>query len=194
MGMTLRIKNMVCDRCKMVVRDTLERQGLVVLDVRLGEADLAPVTGMAGQLQQIRDRLQDLGFELIDDRKARVLEQIRTAIIGLVHHGNEEQKVKYSEYLSRQLQLDYSYLSKTFSEEEGVTIEQYIIYQKIERVKELLSYGELTLSEIAWQMGYSSVAALSSQFKKVTGMTPSTYKSTTVKDRIPLDRINPKGK
>ena len=189
MGTTLLIKNMVCDRCKTAVKSELKKIGLRVKRIDLGEVELSEDELSSEQLNLVRDHLEQIGFELISDRKSRIVEQIKVAIIELVHHQNDEEKIKYSEYLSQQLNLDYPLLSKTFSEEEGITIEHYIIQQKIEKVKELLTYDELTLSEIAWKLNYSSVAALSSQFKKVMGITPTAYKDRKQKERKTLDKV-----
>jgi AraC-like DNA-binding protein len=183
------IKNMVCDRCIMVVRAELERMGLHPGSVQLGLADLAEESLNPEQEASVSSRLEQIGFELLKDRKQQVIEAIKTTVIDLVHRLNDETNLKHSEYIAQQLHYDYPYLSKLFSDEEGITIEQYIIQQKIERVKELLAYGELTLSEIAYRMGYSSVAALSAQFKKVLGITPSEWKAGDEKKRKPLDKI-----
>lgn len=187
--MKLFIKNMVCDRCKMIVKSELESLRLHPEQVELGEVTLAEISLTEEQRMLTDERLKALGFELLDDAKAKMIEKIKTAVIELIHYENEDNHVKYSEYLVRQVGKDYPFMSKVFSEAEGITIEQYIIQQKIEKVKELLTYGELTLSEIAWQMGYSSVAAISTQFKKVTGMTPREYKSVDDKGRKQLDSI-----
>jgi len=186
---TLYIKNMVCDRCIRVVREELTRLNLDVRSVALGEVVL---TGQANKLpmEKIRSVLVNNGFELIEDRKAKIIERIKLAILELVRGGDEEErKLKYSEYLSKKLGLDYHYLSTLFSSVESVTIEQYVILQKIERVKELLKYGELTLTEIAYRLGYSSVQHLSNQFRHVTGLTPSQFKTMTSLTRRPLDHI-----
>lgn len=190
MGLRLLIKNMVCDRCKMVVESELNKIGLHVEKIDLGEVDLSENELSSEQLSIAKNCLVQLGFELIDDRKSRIVEQIKIAVIELIHYQNDEDKIKHSEYLSQQLNRDYPFLSKTFSEEEGITIEQYIIQQKIEKVKELLSYDEMTLSEIAWKLNYSSVAALSSQFKKVMGFTPTSYKDMKQKERKTLDKVS----
>lgn len=189
MGTTLLIKNMVCDRCKTAVESELNKIGLHVEKIDLGEVNCSEDELSSEQLTLVRIGLEQIGFELIADRKSRIVERIKIAIIELVHYQNDEDKIKHSEYLSLQLNLDYPLLSKTFSEEEGITIEQYIIQQKIEKVKELLSYDELTLSEIAWKQNYSSVAALSSQFKKVMGITPTAYKEGKQKERKTLDKV-----
>lgn len=179
---------MVCDRCKMVVRTELTGLGLHPASVELGEVALEEDALTEDQENLLLARLQQLGFELLAGRKERVVWQVKAAIIELVHHQNDEARIKQSEYLSKQLGQDYSYLSKIFSDEEGITIEHYIILQKIERVKELLAYDELTLSEISWQLGYSSVAALSGQFKKVVGITPTAWKADKI-GRNTLDRV-----
>ena len=190
MGVKLQIKNMVCDRCIMAVKAELDKTGLAVDTVDLGTVILKKEEITPEQLKQAKACLEQLGFELIDNRKAQIVEGIKIAIIELIHHRNDEDRIKYSEYLSRQLNLDYPYLSKVFSEEEGITIEQYTIQQKIEKVKEWITYGEWTLSEIAWRLNYSSTAALSSQFKKVMGITPSEYREDKYKTRKTLDKIH----
>ncbi len=187
--MKLYIKNMVCDRCKMVVKAELEKVGLHPVSVHLGEVELSELELSGLELSAARICLEQLGFELIDDRKGMIIEHIKVAVIELIHRENNDAKTKYSDYLSHHLNYEYPYLSKIFSDEEGITIEHYIIQQKTERVKELITYGQLNLSEIAWRMGYSSVAALSGQFKKVTGITPSAYKSAQTKDRKSLDKV-----
>ncbi len=192
MSAKLLIKNMVCDRCITAVKAGLEKIGLEVEAIDLGVVTLSG-TIRPEQAALAKVCLEQLGFALIDDRKAQIVEGIKIAIIALIHHNNDESKVKYSEYLSRQLNLDYPYLSKVFSEEEGTTIEQYTIQQKIEKVKEWITYGEWTLSEIAWRLNYSSTAALSSQFKKVMGITPSEYRDSKNKARKTLDKVNKPG-
>lgn len=186
--MKLYVKNMVCDRCKTVVESELKLLELHPISVALGVIELSEVAMTETQTDSARSRLQALGFELIEDRQCQIIEAIKTGVVELIHHENDEMKLKHSEYLAQRLYLDYSYLSKLFSNMEGTTIEQYIMLQKIERVKELLSYGEVTLSEIAWQMGYSSVAALSAQFKKMEGITASAYKEGAQK-RTSLDKV-----
>lgn len=166
---------MVCIRCKMVVKEELKKLGLHYVMVELGEAeimeDLSP-----GQHDQFRDALLKSGLELMDDKKSVLIEKIKTIIIELTHYSEEPLSVKLSEFLSRKLSYDYTYLANLFSEVQGTTIEQFYIFHKIERVKELLVYNELNLTEIAYQMHYSSVSHLSAQFKKVTGLTPSHFK------------------
>ncbi|HTE33751.1 MAG TPA: AraC family transcriptional regulator [Chryseolinea sp.] len=183
----LYIKNMVCDRCSMVVRQELAKLGIEPLSVTLGEVQLAEQLN-SEQRQQIRQSMQAVGFELIDDKRSKTIEQIKNAIIDLVHN-NKRLNSNLSEYLATQIGRDYAYQSHLFSDIEGTTIEQYFIHQKIEKVKELLVYDELTLSQIAYSLDYSSVAHLSNQFKKVTGLTPSHFKKIGDKRRTPIDRV-----
>ena len=180
---------MVCDRCKMVVEAELVRLGFHPVSVALGIVDLKEDKLSRQQLKEISQRFLQIGFELLEDKDHRFVEQIKTTVIELIHRDNDDTPVKHSEYIAQHIGRDYPYLSKLFSETEGTTIEQYIILQKIEKVKELLAYGEQTLSEISWQMGYSSVAALSGQFKKVVGITPSQFRAAGSKSRVELDRI-----
>ncbi len=186
--MKLFIKNMVCERCKKAVAAIFSSLALQLKHIELGEVetaeDLSPEVKEA-----LRRLLADAGFELIDDRASKLIEQIKTMVIRWVHYDQEPPKEKYSALISAALHQDYSALSRLFSETEGITIEQYIIQQKTERVKELMVYNELSLSQIAFDMGYSSVAHLSAQFKKVTGMTPSYFKTLQIKGRKPLDKI-----
>jgi AraC-like DNA-binding protein len=156
--------------------------------VQLGEVHLVHEPSEA-QLAMLRERLQELGFELLDDGKKRIIEKIKTIIIEQIHYRSGDQIYNYSELLSTGLRKDYSYLSHLFSEVEGITIEKYIINQKIEKVKELLVYNELSLNEIAFRLGYSSVAHLSSQFKKITGLTPSHFKKLGGIHRKTLDQV-----
>jgi AraC-like DNA-binding protein len=167
---------MVCSRCKMVVKSELEKVGLHPASVELGEVEVNDEPDK-NTIQQLNDNLKLLGFEIIDDRKSRIIEQIKNAVVSLIHHSEESPTLNLSEYLSQQLNYDYGHLSNLFSEVEGSTIEKYFIAQKIEKVKELMMYDELTLSQIANQLGYSSVAYLSSQFKKQTGLTPTFYRA-----------------
>lgn len=185
----LYIKNMVCDRCKMVVRQELEKLGVEPLTVELGQVSLRQPPDDE-LLEQLRSALENVGFELLDDKKSQVINQVKNLIIELVHYGKAKGlKVNYSHFLAQEIGRDYSYLSNLFSEVEGTTIEQFIIHQKIERVKELLVYGEHNISEIANELGYSSVAHLSNQFKKVTGLTPSHFKTMGQQKRKPLDQV-----
>lgn len=188
---TLFIKNMVCNRCIMAVQHELDKLDLPVKSVSLGEVVLdGELT--TGQKQDLDQALAPLGFEIIDDRKSRIIEQIKNIIIDLVHHQDNDARSNLSDVLSSKLHHDYNYLSKLFSEVEGMTIEKYFIAQKIEKVKELLVYDELSLSEIAHRMNYSSVAYLSNQFKKVTGLTPSHFKQIGKDRRKPLDEVGVK--
>ena len=184
----LYIKNMVCNRCKMAVQTELEKAGLEPLSIELGEVALkkSPETQ---QLKELERSLTSLGFELIDNQKSRLIEQIKTEIIKLVHYTGTVNPLKLSALLADHLHHDYSYLSNLFSSVEGTTIEKYYIAQKIEKVKELLIYNELSLSEISYQLGYSSVAHLSAQFKQVTGMTPSQFKNLQKHGRKNIDDV-----
>jgi len=179
---------MVCNRCIMIVKSELEKFGHQPLIVTLGEVLLAnEITGSEKEI--LNQHLKTFGFEIIDDRKSRLIGQIKSSIIEIVHQQNSELKSNLSDYLSSKLHHDYSHLSNLFSEVEGTTIEKYFIAQKIEKVKELLVYDELSLSEIADQMNYSSVAYLSNQFKKVTGLTPTFFKNIKTEKRKPLDEV-----
>lgn len=185
---TLFIKNMVCNRCIMVVQNELAKLGLAAKDVKLGKVTLEKEPN-AEEKADLEKAFAPLGFEIIDDKKSRLIENIKTIIIGLVHHQDSESKTNLSEVLGSQLHHDYSYLSNLFSEVEGKTIEKYFIAQRIEKVKELLVYDELSLSEIAHRLNYSSVAYLSNQFKKVTGLSPSHFKKIKEDKRKPLDEL-----
>jgi len=185
---TLFIKNMVCNRCILVVQSEMEKLGINVKNITLGEVLLdKELTGE--QKKNLEKVLSSLGFELIDDKKSRIIEKIKNIIIDLVHHQDNKIKTNLSDVLSNELNHDYNYLSNLFSEVEGTTIEKYFIAQKIEKVKELLVYDELSLSEIAFRLNYSSVAYLSNQFKKVTGLTPSHFKQIRGNKRKPLDEV-----
>lgn len=185
----LHIKNMVCDRCVRVVRDELTKLGYDICHVKLGEAEIyEPPKVDFGIVKLI---LAENGFELIEDAKGKLVEQIKKEIIDLVHHSDrlEDLKENVSDYIAKQLKHDYHSLSKLFSSIENTTIEKYLIAQRIERVKELLVYGELTLSEISYKLGYSSVQHLSNQFRQVTGFTPSYYREIKEKKRISIDKV-----
>lgn len=184
----LHIKNMVCNRCIMVVKSQLEQLGLHPVSVELGIAVL-PGKITEEVYHAVKASLEPFGFELIDDKKSQIIEQIKDAIIELVHHNDSDLKVNLSDYLVSKLNRDYSFLSKLFSEVTNTTIEKYFIAQKIERAKELLVYGELSLNEIADKLNYSSAAYLSTQFKSVTGLTPSHFKNIKENKRKPLDQI-----
>lgn len=185
---TLFIKNMVCNRCIMVVQSELDKLGLDVKNIKLGEVILDKKLSDE-EKQKLEEAIKPLGFEVIDDRKSRMIEKIKNIIIELVHHQDNDIKINLSDVLSSKLHHDYNYLSNLFSEVEGITIEKYFIAQKIEKVKELLVYDELSLSEIAFRLNYSSVAYLSNQFKKVTGLSPSHFKKIKEDKRKPLDEV-----
>ncbi len=179
---------MVCSRCKMVVKAELEKAGLQPLSVELGEVELEH-TPTKQQLQQLNTSLKAMGFELMDNKKVQTIEKIKNAIIKLVHYSDQDTKTNLSTFITSQIHQDYNYLSNLFSEVEGTTIEKYLIAHKIEKVKELLVYDELTLSEIADRLGYSSVAYLSNQFKKITGLTPSYFKSLKEHKRRNIEEL-----
>ncbi len=187
--MKLYIKNMVCYRCKLAVENELKKQGLHPLSIELGEVVIKEDAISKEQQLQLAKNFQQLGFELLDDKRKKIIEQIKTFIIQNIHYSNQLPQKNYSELIAENLHHDYSFLSKLFSETEGITIEQYIINQKIEKVKELLVYDEKSLSEIAFETGYSSVAHLSSQFKKITGITPTTFKQSGIHHRKTLDAV-----
>lgn len=188
---TIRIKNMVCDRCIMSVRAVLEDFGYQVEKVTLGKAQIDVDSFDEHQLAEVDAQLKEKGFELIKQKNRALVEQIKAELIEYLEHIEQERESqKLSDYLSEQLHRNYSYLSNTFSNNENLTIEQYLIHLKIERVKELLTYEEMTLSEIAWKLNYSSVQYLSNQFKKVTGETVSSFqKHMDAEDRQSLDAI-----
>jgi AraC-like DNA-binding protein len=177
---------MVCIRCKMVVKEELAKLGLHYTTIDLGEADvvedLSPI-----QLEQLKSGLLKSGLELMDDKKSILIQKIKNVIVELVHYSEEPLSIKFSDFLSQKLNYDYTYLANLFSEVQGITLEKFLIAHKIERVKELLVYDELSLTEIAYRMHYSSVAHLSAQFKKATGLTPSHFKQLKTKRRSMLD-------
>lgn len=189
--MIVHIKNMVCRRCIQVVTQLFTNVGIQPLQVNLGEVILKEDVISAKDLAEIDSKLAEQGFERIDDRKTRIIEQIKVFAITQIHKTNEDADIKtnWSTALSEHLHYDYNYLSILFSSVEGITIEQFIIRQKVERVKELLVYDELSLSQIAAEMGYSSVAHLSNQFKKTTGFTPTAFKNNHKNSRKPLDEV-----
>lgn len=186
--MKLYIKFMVSLRCKMVVKEELRKLGLHYVVVDLGVVEIFEDI-KAEQRQQLKDNLFKFGLELLDDKKSILIEKIKAVIVEMVHYSESLPKINYSDFLSEKLNQDYTYLSNTFSEVKGMTIQQYIIFHKIERVKELLLYNELTLTEISYMMQYSSVAHLSNQFKKVTGLSPSYYKGLKKKRMSNLENI-----
>lgn len=189
--MTLYIKNMVCPRCIRTVERLLEQHNLSVKNVELGEAELFDAPD-PNQLAALQASLSEEGFELLDNLNSRLVEQIKNLIIAEIHHaaGKKPESMNFSDFLARETGHEYSQLSKLFSVVAGITIEKYLIAQRIERVKEHIVYGEQTLGEIAWQTGYSSTQHLSKQFRQVTGLTPTEFKSEHVRyKRKTLDTV-----
>ena len=186
---TLHIKNMVCNRCIKVVKDEFIKLDLEIESIELGKVDIS--TPIDIQLRStIKEVLDNNGFELIDDKKSKLIDRIKTLIIAQIHHSESPfNAVNSSDYISNNIGNDYSYLSHLFSSVEGITIEKYIILQKVEKVKELLVYDELTLNQISYQLGYSSVQHLSNQFKKITGFAPSHFKKLKDNKRQGLDEV-----
>ncbi|MBN8784057.1 MAG: helix-turn-helix transcriptional regulator [Terrimonas ferruginea] len=186
--MKLYIKYMVSIRCKMVVKETFKKLGLHYVTVNLGEVDvIEEIT--AQQRERLKDALLKSGLELLDDKKSILIERIKNVIVQMVHYEDELPKTKFSIYLSRQLKYDYTYLANIFSENQGITLEHFIILHKIEKVKELIVYDELNLTAIAWKLHYSSVSHLSTQFKKITGLTPTYFKSLKRKKLSLLENL-----
>lgn len=179
---------MVSERCKMAVRVELNKLDLHFTPVKLGEVEIMENL-TAEQRELIKIGLHSSGLELMADKKAMLIEKIRNIIIEMVHHSEEATKMNFSDYLSEKLDKDYSYMANLFSEVQGTTIEQFIIAHKIERIKELIIYDELNITEIAWKMNYSSVAHLSNQFKKMTGLTPTHFKKLKDKRRSSIEDI-----
>lgn len=179
---------MVCSRCEMVVSTVFEKMEIPILSMQLGEVEVSKILEET-EKQLLSENLRSLGFELLDDKISKTIERIKNLIIDVVHYQNEKLKINLSSYIVEDLNQDYSALSNLFSETEGITIEHYFIAQKIERVKELLIYNELSLSEIAFQLNYSSVAHLSNQFKKTTGITPTQFKQLKDKKRKQIDEL-----
>jgi YesN/AraC family two-component response regulator len=186
--MKLYIKYMVSIRCKLVVKAELEKLGIPYSSVELGEVVL-PQSIAPGKLSTLDTALRKSGLELMDDKKSILIEKIKNVIVEMIHYNDEELKVNFSDYLTEKLSYNYTYLANFFSEVQGITIEHFIIQHKIEKVKELLVYNELSLTEIAWKLHYSSVAHLSNQFKKVTGLSPSHFKKLKQKRRSTLEKL-----
>ena len=186
--MKIQIKNMVCPRCLDSVRNMLIDLDIPYNNIQLGEVTLASILQKEAK-EKLSKRLKAVGFELLDDKESQLISHIKAYLIEMIHYEKHQHHQNISVALSQYLHTDFSTLSKVFSKIEGLTIEKYIIYQKVERIKELLSYNEMTISEIAFQMNYSSSAHLSNQFKKVTGLTPSQFKKLNVANRKPLDEI-----
>lgn len=186
--MKLYIKSMVSLRCKMMVKEELKKLGLHYIVLDLGMVDV--LEDISPQIRaELKANLLKSGLELLDDKKSILIEKIKNVITEMVHYSDELPKVNYSEFISKALDYDYTYLSNIFSEVKGMTIQQYIIINKIERVKELLLYDELNLTEISYKLNYSSVAHLSSQFKKVTGLSPSFFKKLKQKRKTNLENM-----
>lgn len=177
---------MVSIRCKMLVKEELKLLGLHYVNIGLGEVEILENISHA-QREKLKQALLVSGLELMDDKKAMLIEKIKNIIIEMIHYSEEIPKVKFSDYLSQKLDYDYTYLSNLFSETEGITIEHFLLIHKIEKVKELIIYDELNLTEISYKLHYSSVAHLSNQFKKITGLTPSFFKALKNKKRKPLE-------
>ncbi|MDP3461500.1 MAG: helix-turn-helix transcriptional regulator [Bacteroidales bacterium] len=186
--MKIYIKYMVSLRCKMVVKEELRKLGLHFIIVDLGEIELMEDLS-ASEHEQLKLGLLRSGLELMDDKKAVLIDKIKKVIIQMIHFNDELPSIKYSDYISQKLDYDYTYLSNIFSEVNGITIQQFIISHKIEKIKELIIYNELNLTEISYKLQYSSVAHLSNQFKKVTGMTPTYFKNLKNKSRILLEEV-----
>ena len=186
--MKLYIKYMVSNRCKLAVKDELKKLGLHYIMVDLGEVEIMEDLSDEAR-ERVRTALFSAGFELMDDKRSVLIERIKNTVIEMIYHSNEVIKTKFSHYLSNKLNYNYTYLANLFSEVQGITIEQFIISHKIEKIKELIIYGELSISEIAWKMNYSSVAHLSNQFKKIAGLPPSHFKQLKEKRRNPIDEV-----
>ena len=186
--MKLYIKYMVSNRCKIMVKEVLKSMGLHFIMVNLGEVEvmenLSPL-----QLQMLKQELLDIGLELMDDKKSVLIERVKSLIIDMVHNSEELIKTNVSDYLSEKLNHHYTYISNLFSEVQGTRIEHFIIAHKVERIKELIMYGELNLTQISYKMNYSSVAHLSNQFKKITGLTPSFFKALKNKKRTAKENV-----
>lgn len=185
----LNIKNMVCPRCVEAVAKILEEHSLEVISIKLGEVVLKEDLEES-HLDPLSNSLSSGGFDLLSDKKSKIVNQLKSEIINMIHYDDDlGTSAKISSRLSNILGVDYSYLSKLFSEVEGLTIERYVILQKVERIKEFIVYNELSISEIAYKMNYSSSQHLSRQFKSTTGLTPSEFKSSTSQRRMSLDKI-----
>jgi AraC-like DNA-binding protein len=188
--MILHVRNMVCNRCILAVNNTFEELGFKNFTVSMGTVEIEENRLSIEIKEKLNEKLIDLGFELIDDRKSKLIEEIKNLIINMIHNEDlSDQVINWSNIISQALHYEYKYISRLFSSVQGITIEQFIILQKIEKVKEMITYDELTLSEIAWRLGYSSVAHLSNQFKKVTGMPPKEFKHIGAKLRTALDKV-----
>lgn len=186
--MKLYIKYMVSLRCKMIVKEELRKLGLQAVSIDLGMAEV-PEQIPDEVLRQLARNLLNSGLELLDDKKTILIERVKNLIVETIHHSNELPSVNFSDFIAEKLEYDYTYLSNLFSTVKGITIQQFIIIHKIERVKELLLYDELNISEISYKLGYSSVAHLSNQFKKITGLTPSYFKKIKKMRTVNLENM-----
>ncbi|MBP6302800.1 MAG: helix-turn-helix transcriptional regulator [Bacteroidia bacterium] len=182
---------MVSNRCILAVKEELKKLGLHYVIVDLGEVEIMENLGPE-KLQQLKSGLNSTGLDLMDDKKSILIEKVKNIITEMIHHSEIVPKTNYSDYISEKMNYDYTYLSNIFSEVKGITIQQFIINHKIEKVKELLLYGELSLTEISYRLHYSSVAHLSNQFKKMTGLSPSQFKQLKNNRRIPIEEIGNK--
>ena len=187
-GLKIYIRNMVCIRCKMVVKSELKKLGIHYTVVELGEAEVKDNVSTE-QLDHLSVALKKSGLELMDDKKSILVEKIKAVIIELIHYSEKQLKTNFSIYLSEKLHYDYTYLANLFSENQGISIERFLLTHRIEKAKELLVYGELNISEIAERLHYSSVGHLSNQFRKITGLAPSQYKHLKIKKRNPLESL-----
>ncbi len=184
----IQVKNMVCPRCINSVRNILTELDIPYNSIQLGEVELVDELS-SEQKQTLNQQMNAIGFELLDDKESRIINSIKTFLVEMIHYDKHQSNKNISEVLSKHAQKEYSTLSKLFSKVEGITIEKYIMYQKIEKIKELLSYDEMSISEIAFSLNYSSVSHLSNQFKKVTGISPSEFKKLNKKNRKTIDNI-----
>ncbi|MFA3782798.1 AraC family transcriptional regulator [Melioribacteraceae bacterium 4301-Me] len=186
----LYIRNMVCNRCIKVIKEEFEKLNINIVSISLGEVETEQSIDNL-PIEKIKKVLRENGFELIEDRKARIIEKVKKVVIDSIYNDKliQNSNINFSKLIEDEIGLDYNYISRLFSSLESITIEQYTLLQKIERAKELLKYGELTLSEIAYKLGYSSVQHLSNQFKKITGLTASQFKNLTINIRRPIDQV-----
>ena len=186
--MKLYIKYMVSTRCKIAVREVFKNLELKLTQVELGEVEIADMISKE-KMDALKISLLNFGFELIEDKRTILIERIKNIVIEMVHHSEMVLKVNFSDYLSEKLNYDYTYMANVFSEAQGISIEQFIISHKVERIKEYIIYDELNMTEIAFKMNYSSVAHLSCQFKKVTGLTPTNFKKLKLRRLEPIENI-----
>lgn len=187
--MKIYIKYMVSQRCKMAVKEELRKLGIRYANIELGEVEVFDnITHK--QREALKVSLHNCGLELMDDKRTILIEKVKNIITEMIHSNDELPRINYSDFISDRIHHDYTYLSNIFSQVKGITIQQFIISHKVERIKELISYGELNMTEIAWKMNYSSVAHLSNQFKKITGFSPSHFKQSKNKRRNPIEEID----